>query len=275
MARWDGSSWHATGTNWPVDPGVIAVINGTVHAAVPNLGPVDDRSYGILRWTGTGWEEVSRGFNDPIYALTSFNGQLHAGGRFSRVGTLPVNGIARWNGSAWQALATGMSHWLTTNVRALAVHDNALFAAGFFENAGGTRVNNIARWNGSSWSALGTGLTRGNPNSMPQGAALASMDDALLVGGVFLAANDDRSVRYFARWRDGEFEALGKPLSYKDGVFRLTLFPDWGASYGIEASSDLQNWQRLVTFTNLIHAAEFIDADSAQNPQRFYRAVSP
>jgi large repetitive protein len=275
MARWDGASWQATGTNSPIDPGALAVINGVVHAGVPNLGPPEDRSYGILRWLGAGWEEVARGLNDRINTLAYFNGHLHVGGRFSHAGGQQVNGIARWTGSAWQGLGTGMGHWLTPDVRALTVHNGALHAAGFFQRSGGTPANNLARWNGSSWSALGTGLTRGNPGSMPVGSALANQDNSLLVGGVFLAANDDRGVRYFARWQDNEFQSLGSPLSYEAGVFRLTLFPDFGSSYGIEASSNLVHWERLVTFTNQVQAAEFIDTDAAQNPRRFYRAVSP
>ncbi len=85
----------------------------------------------------------------------------------------------------------------------------------------------------------------------------------------------NRDARHFARWKDDSFEAPGDKLVYEAGGFRLNLFSGWGGSYGIEASSNLVDWQRIVTFTNLQEAVEFVDDATSEGGRRFYRAVSP
>ena len=62
---------------------------------------------------------------------------------------------------------------------------------------------------------------------------------------------------------------------FVDGRFRLSLLPDRGITYGIEVSSNLVTWTRVVAFTNLNNAVEFIDQESAGQSRRFYRTVSP
>lgn len=47
-----------------------------------------------------------------------------------------------------------------------------------------------------------------------------------------------------------------------------------GMKYEVEVSNDLAAWMSLGVFTNETGRLEVIDADAAQHPYRFYRAIA-
>src|SRR5207247_843321 len=55
------------------------------------------------------------------------------------------------------------------------------------------------------------------------------------------------------------------------GRFTFTLTGDAGAAYAIETSIDLLHWTTITTLQNSSGAVSFVDPDSANSPQRFYR----
>jgi outer membrane protein assembly factor BamB len=276
VARWDGSEWMPAGTHSFFQASALGVIDGELYAAACGLGPPDSQSCGLLRWTGNDWEVAVHGFNLAIHAMAWFEDHLVVGGRFTRHGSTELNGIARWDGQAWHSMEGGLNHdWVTPMVQSMTVFDGQLHAGGVFLEIGDERVNNLARWDGSDWHALGKGLTGADLSGVPMVNSLVADGDSLLVGGLFMAADGNREVRHLARWQDHTYRALGEKLGFRDGRFHLTLLPDRGVSYGIEASTNLIDWERIVTFTSLGEAAEFIDEASAQQSRRFYRAVSP
>jgi len=64
-------------------------------------------------------------------------------------------------------------------------------------------------------------------------------------------------------------------LTFIDGKFQLTLTDQIGRTYGIEASSDLNNWTRVATYTNIGTVVRFIDEGTTNSTQKFFRAVTP
>jgi hypothetical protein len=136
-------------------------------------------------------------------------------------------------------------------------------------NLGDQELGTVTQWDGQRWTRVGAVGPQG------QVRALAIRGDELFVGGTFLEADGDRTIRQFARWRTGEWTSLGPAVGFEDGRFALTLQTDRGLTYGIEASDDLRTWTRLVSFTNLTEAVRFVDERSAPEPRNFCRAVSP
>jgi len=55
--------------------------------------------------------------------------------------------------------------------------------------------------------------------------------------------------------------------------FTLKLIGGVGFSYGIEASTNLVNWDPLITLTNSTRTIQWTDAGTTNFDQRFYRAA--
>jgi hypothetical protein len=62
-------------------------------------------------------------------------------------------------------------------------------------------------------------------------------------------------------------------------VFQFLLTGEFGASYSIEAATDLApatpQWESLATLTNTFGSVQFNDPDATNLPRRFYRAMAP
>lgn len=248
IAQWDGDAWHS--------------LDGGMNGSVASLAVFDDGSgpalYAggsfttaggedvdhIARWDGSSWSALSGGgTSGSVFALTVFDDgsgpALYVGGFFETAGEVTVNGIARWNGEQWSALGSG-SGMGYGNVRALEVFDDgsgpALYAGGIFEVADGLPASRIAKWDGQAWSALGTGISGSLEPDAPV-YSLAVFDDdsgagsALYVGGLFDTAGDV-PVNNIARWRDGQWSAVGGGTSGSHPAVRALAVFDDGAGSG-------------------------------------------
>ena len=193
IARWNGTSWSALGTEMMGVTALAVLPSGDLIAggSFATAGGVEATH--ITRWNGTSWSALGTAMMGGFTALAVLpSGDLIAGGFFTTTADgVTVNRIARWNGTSWSALGTGMDNY----VLALAVLPNGdLIAAGSSTTtAGGVVANSIARWNGTSWSALGTGMN----DSVSALAVLPNGD--LIVGGDYPTAGDMRA-GYIARW---------------------------------------------------------------------------
>ena len=276
VALWNGYQWTSFGTGLNGGISSLAVSGTNLYAAgSANLGTIANPIAGIARWNGNAWENLGTGLNDGARALGVRGSDLYVGGLFTQAGGITVNGIARWDGTNWFSLGSGIGGGIFPYVLAIATSESQVYAGGPFTTAGGIPASRIARWDGTNWFPLGSGVERQTLNSAVAVRAMAIQDTNVYVGGSFLSAGGDRQIRYFAKFDGANWNALGPKLGFIDGRFHLSLRPDRGLTYGIEVSSNLVTWTRVVTFTNLNSAIEFIDQESAGKKQRFYRAVSP
>jgi hypothetical protein len=210
--------------------------NGASVYAGGNVGFADGmtvRTGAVARWNGTHWSGIQAPIEGEVFALMPFHDgielALYVGGEFTCTGTLAgARNLVRWNGTTWSdvpGIASG-------RVSALAVYDDgtgpALYAGGSFPAIDATPVGYVAKWNGASWSPLAGGV---GP-VLPPGVAgysvstLTVHDDGggpgLYVGGNFLQAGSVNA-RSVARWRGGQWAALGNGLSPMD-VLALASF---------------------------------------------------
>ncbi len=199
VARWDGSSWNDMGggldergsTLLFEEPDSLYVGGYFSEAGGSVAGP-------LVRWDGSAWHSVGLNGTGVIKALTSRNGDIFAAGKFS-VGTTSVI-VARWDGSAWQAIGSGDAH-----ATSIAFYGDDLFAGGEFFKVNGLDVKFIAKWSGVRWE---------QPEALPMGVsdeirAMTVFRDELYIGGWFQNEGKDNNVSYLARWRDGNWQALG------------------------------------------------------------------
>ena len=179
LARWDGTTWSAVGSNSPVlEVRSIAWFDDGTGPAMYVGGLGNPPMNGIARWDGTSWNPLGSGLgpvpvNFPPFfveptarALAVFDDgggpALFVGGTFPTAGGVTAPGFARWNGSAWSGNGG-------TGSFALEVFDDgtgpALFAGGPAWSSFGINANGIARYacNGASLSVSASQNGSGAP----------------------------------------------------------------------------------------------------------------
>jgi outer membrane protein assembly factor BamB len=266
VAQWNGSQWS------PLGPGALGLV--TSMAVTGSNLYVGQFSGGVSRWDGTNWTSLGLP-NDAIWAVAADDSSVYIGGTFTQVNAVAAQSIARWNGAQWLALGEAVGDPVLPYVQSLTLVGTNLYVGGTFTTAGTTNANRIARWDGSNWHPLGSGISGGTLASAAIVNSIGAQDGNLFIGGAFLSAGGDRNIRHFAQWDGSNWKSVGPILSVVDGNFQFTLTDQLGRSYGIEASTDLKNWTRVATFTNLAGVSRFIDAASTNLNRRFYRAVVP
>jgi hypothetical protein len=164
VARFDGSSWSAVGTN--LDNGPVKCL--TVHNAgtgpalyAGGLVEVLDGAggKGVAKWNGATWKPVGYGAHGGISTLASWNdgsgAKLVAGGGFLAAGGAYASHVAAWDGTKWKRLRTGIRTappYLAADVYAALPfdeglgHGTELFVAGHFSSADGAATHSIARY---------------------------------------------------------------------------------------------------------------------------------
>lgn len=265
-AQWDGQQWSALGGGASGLVTSLAVAGSNLYAG--------QFSGGLARWNGATWTTIGLA-NDAIWAVAADSASVYIGGTFTQVNGIAARSIARWNGAQWFPLKQGVGDPVLPYVQTLTLAGTNLYVGGSFTIAGPTNANRIVRWDGSNWYPLGSGVQGATLGRATIVNSIAFQDGNLFIGGAFLSAGRDRSIKHFARWDGAIWSSVGPILSFVDGSFQFTLTDQIGRSYGIEASSDLKTWTRVATFTNLTGVASFIDNATTNLNRRFYRAVTP
>jgi hypothetical protein len=101
-----------------------------------------------------------------------------------------------------------------------------------------------------------------------------AMKDPVYIG---MAASSHTNIYLqISQFNDVRVAPLGGALEMtcqSDKTVRLTVSGMFGHTYGIDASSDLQNWVRITTQVSTNSVIEFTNNDAASYPRRFYRPV--
>ena len=219
VARWDGTEWHALGSDGAGDGAVCCVLNiaafGTTlvvgggftvgfHGAPANY---------VAAWNGSSWSALgsTTALNGYVDAFGVQGADLIVGGGFTDAGGVAeADRIARWNGSAWSALGSnGFGNGaLNADVYAIAVSGSNVYAGGDFTDAAGfAEADRIALFNGSTWAALGSnGAADGALNSYV--AAIAVSGSNVYVGGDFTNAGGATG-DYIALFNGSAWSGLG------------------------------------------------------------------
>ena len=229
IARWDGASWSAVGTNVGTPAYALAVHDDGSGPALHAGG-----GFGVKRWNGASWVPLGAWVNSPVRSLESLDlgagARLYAGREADPTGWNPVDTLLAWDGAGWTPLGSGVD---SANVpypivRALHGFDDgsgaALFVGGWFVEAGGAPAHHVARWDGAGWSSLGQG---DGLDFVPH--AFAVHDDgtgpALYAGGT-RAMPDGTSRTRIARLDGASWSPLGGGIDTPGGVRALAAHDD-------------------------------------------------
>jgi hypothetical protein len=253
LARWDGSSWFAVGSNGSGD----GALNGFIYALAVSgtdlyIGGDFTGAAGIAtadyvaHWNGTTWSGLgSDGSGDGaldgiVFALAASGANVYAGGLFTNAAGQPqADYLARWSGTSWSSLgANGADGALSNFVTALALSGSDLYVGGAFVNAAGiSEADRIARWDGSHWSALGSNGA-GDGALEHEADALAVTSAGLYAGGAFTNAAGIREADYVALWNGTAWSALGsgQPTAY--GALNQQVFALYGFGTDLYVGGD-------------------------------------
>ncbi|MEX1071893.1 MAG: sortase [Anaerolineales bacterium] len=243
IAKWDGSSWSALGSNGAADGSLnntvsaLAVIGTDLYVGgsftdVNNSGTSLTAADRIAKWDGSNWSALGVGtagngsiINGQVNALVVIGSDLYVGGTFTNVnnsGTslTAADRIAKWDGSNWSALGSNGAGGGSLNnaVSALAVIGTDLYVGGTFTNVNNsgttlTAADRIAKWDGSDWSALSSNGAADGSIGNNAVLALVASGSNLYVGGSFINVNNGgtslTAADRIAEWDGSNWSALG------------------------------------------------------------------
>jgi trimeric autotransporter adhesin len=261
VARWDGTTWHALGSNAAGTNGALngdvtalAVLGGDVYVGGQffNAAGIPQADF-LARWDGSDWSAVGANpagtngaLNGAVFSLLVAGDDLLVGGAFTdAAGIAQADYIARWDGATWSALgsnAAGTDGALNGTPRALALAGSDLFVGGHFQDAAGiAQADYIARWDGATWSALGSNAagTDGALNHWV-GALVVSGTD-LYIGGDFTDAAGIAQADYMARWNGNGWSALGSNPAGTNGALNSWVFALAMAGTDLYVGGDFTN----------------------------------
>ncbi len=219
IARWDGSAWHAIGSDGAGD-GMFA--DGIIDALLVHDGilyAASRRPDYIFAWDGSAWSNVGStagGYTNAIAwwdgsvvtggeqgldvagevrdlavrALAVGPGGLYVGGEFRNAGGVEAaDYLARWDGEAWFAVGPidSATSAFSYSVFSLSVVDGVLFAGGQFRDAAGlANGDSLVAWDGVAWKAVAPrGPSRGAFEELMYIEDIASRPDGIVVAGGF------------------------------------------------------------------------------------------
>jgi hypothetical protein len=268
IAKWNGSAWSPLSSG--MDNSVIAIGIGAdgVYAGGSFASAGGAPASRIARWDGANWFALGTpgtdGLNNTVNAIAASGSNVYVAGTFTTAGGASANLVAKWNGAAWTSLGSGITG---SSVSAIAVIGTSVYVAGNFTKAGGVNATNIAKWDGSTWTNLGSGLSG-------TAVSLGAWGNDLYVGGNFQRAGQKPAYR-FSRWNETTTYLpptalrLTSSVQLGNGQFQFRISASGGASYVLEASSDLSTWTPLLTNSSSVF--DFADGASTGLPLRLYR----
>ncbi|MBK9400395.1 MAG: hypothetical protein IPN36_05870 [Bacteroidetes bacterium] len=135
--------------------------------------------------------------------VDSLSGNIFAGGYFDAMNELKTNNIAMWNGVSWDSLQSGV----IGAVYNLHSDNGILYCAGNFTIDGYPGISHLASWDGTQWQSLYT--------IPPSGSVwcVKMYKGALYASGNFTSI-DGVNARYFAKYENGIWSAVGNGLNY-------------------------------------------------------------
>jgi endonuclease/exonuclease/phosphatase family metal-dependent hydrolase len=215
VARWDGGSWHAVGTELDGQINALERLpGGALYAGgqFPWIGIEQQVSVRYLADDET-WRHAGEELKGRVNALAvRDDGTLLAGGWISE----PARHMATFDGESWQALSAEPNG----EVHTLAFHPSGdLYAGGFFTAADGMSAAGIARWDGESWTALGDGLP-GTVRAITFGA-----EGNLYAGGDFSMPSASSGTHHVARWDGSEWSSMLQIDDSDARVYALAMGP--------------------------------------------------
>jgi len=221
VARWDGTSWHAMGSGFPLI-GVLSLVdwNGRLLAGGGCSGGDDD---GLAVWNGSEWDvlpgsklgECSWGGYGGARALFDDDGDLLVGGGFRRVDLKLGWNLARFTGAGIEPMCPG--YGLRSPASCLGVSPDLLVVGGQFREVGCVHSPVAAAWDGQTWLDLNT------QQSWPDQAVLSSTTFAghIVVGGRFTSIGGESALNV-ASWDGAGWHSLGNGIGRSDSGERVS-----------------------------------------------------
>jgi hypothetical protein len=96
IAKWNGVSWTAIGTEAVNNIYSLAFYNGQLYAGGAFTSQGGVLCNNIAKWDGAAWSALGTGTDDKVQAMTVHNGALYVGGSFYTAGDISVDFIAKW-----------------------------------------------------------------------------------------------------------------------------------------------------------------------------------
>lgn len=167
VARWDGSQWHAYGSDLTGRVTALAAVPGSsdivVGGAISIAGGVTQQA--VARWNGASWTVLgepfspSANFGEVLHLQYLSDGTLVASGEFSNTTGSSLRGIATWDGTHWNQfeVPVGGGDPLSIVSGLVQQANGGLVAVGNFRT-GPANAYNVAQWDGTQWMPLGMGM---------------------------------------------------------------------------------------------------------------------
>jgi hypothetical protein len=275
IAKWNGSSWSALGTGLNNVVTAVAIGSDGIYAAGSFTSAGGTNANYIARWDGANWlplgSGTTNGVNGSVNTIAVSGSTIYVGGSFTTAGGLPASMVAKWDGGKWSNLGTGVQG---SSVYALAVIGSRLYVGGQFTTVGGLSTTNFGCWDGNSWTTLGTGNSASGVSPIGFVTVMAAWGNDLYAGGSFKRVGQ-KPANAICRWNDQTnflpptTMQFSSPAIRPDGQFQMRVGASGGASYVVEATTNLIDWKSLLT--NSVGAFDFVDASATNLPAQFYR----
>jgi trimeric autotransporter adhesin len=97
LARWNGASWFAVGSNYWGALNAVAVGSSGVYIGGDIDPYIDGVTKGVVKWDNFGWSGLGSGVNGSVNALAAMGSELYVGGRFGLAGVRASTNFALWH----------------------------------------------------------------------------------------------------------------------------------------------------------------------------------
>lgn len=244
IARWStGGSWSDLGTGVTWAPGLtsLSVGSGEVWVAGgfndPNIPAKGIAFYdlGDDTWKSPGDPNSMSGLGVQEVDLTGGN-RVFARGDFTNFGDPDTRRVAEWTPipGTWKAIPNiedAYDPTLTSVGQAILATQNNLF---YFDQRSDPQEadlpvfhGGITRFDGTDWHGLGQGFGDWGPDGNGHFvSAIYEFEEETFVGGSFPNAGD-ALLEGLARWRGGDWQAAGDPLTNSSGKIVVRDFASY------------------------------------------------